>query len=178
MPSSYVQNTRNSGGGNGLIIATKIAASASESAPSFANATQVIAAVYRSTAGKVLVASSGSVGSANSLSVIYPQISFSGSNIAEKWHAGIAGHRSNDTNLETAPTGMTNRISQVGASAGHLVLHDSNAHQTSWGGETASLSGTSNIWRSAVIEILELDVEYPTGGGIYNPFRPPVFGGG
>jgi hypothetical protein len=179
LPSGYVQNTRNSGSGNGQIIATRIASSSSESTPSIADATQVIIAIYRSTTGKVILASSGSVSSSSSTTVIYSTVSFSGSNITDKWHVGMAGHKSIDTSLQTAPTGMTNRASQVGGSEGHLVLHDTNANQATWNQQSVSVGGTSNIWRSAIIEVLELDATYPSGGGtpsIINPFTQQVIG--
>jgi hypothetical protein len=170
------------GGGtnlNFIALVSKIATSSSEVSGTWAGATQMIAVVFRSSKILTLGNSNLTFGNAGVGNIIrYPAIG-AGSEITDKWHVGVAGHRSNDTDIEVAPSGMTNRVSIAGGSAGELVWHDTNANSASWPTTDYTLTaGTTAAYRSITCELRETNLDVASGGGIYNPFRPPVFGGG
>jgi hypothetical protein len=114
-------------------VGWKIATSASESIPTWTNATSVICHVYRGTHQTAPIGgwqgySSGEAGGTNTVN--YRTITMS-DNSGASWVAGFAGHRSNTTGLETAPTGMINR-SNVQDSTDEAAGHDTNGGVTSW----------------------------------------------
>jgi hypothetical protein len=83
---------------------------------------------------------------------------------------------SNALAVDTPPSGMTSRTSLAGTSDGELLICDTNEDIASWPFTLVAL-GASNGWLSNVIELWDSGIEKAGGGGIYNPFRPPVFGG-
>lgn len=81
------------------------------------------------------------------------------------WVVGFAGHRSIDVALETPPTGMTNRSTDVTGGAHEGAAHDTNGGVSAWTLQTVTGGGTSSGYRVAVLEI-KADAG---GGGISRP---------
>jgi len=98
----------------------KIAASGSETVGTWTNATSVIAAVYRGTDG---VGGSAITGGSSTV-LTFPAVTMLVTN-GTSWVVGGVGHRSTNVAIETAPSGMTNRIS-VADATDEAALHDTN----------------------------------------------------
>lgn len=97
----------------------------------------------------------GSTGAASS-TVTYPALSLTVTD-GTSWVVAFAGHRSVNTSLQTAPSGLTNRINMLDATD-HVVVHD--GARSSWSATDVSVGGTSSGWRAATIELVAA-----TGGG-------------
>jgi hypothetical protein len=164
--TGWLLKTSDSSGANALLVAFKIANSNSETAGTWTNATQIGAAVYRS--DKILQLCRFSVFGATVGSggnVTYSAIS-PGTDVSDKWHIAVVGHRAIDTDIEVAPGAMTNRTNVVGASAGELAIHDTNGNSASWSATSYTLtSGTSTNVRTAVLELVESVYPVSSGGG-------------
>lgn len=152
-----------------LEVVVKLAASASETSGTWTNATHMAVAVYRSdkilSAGNATRTSSTSVGAGGN--VRYGAIS-APSNITNKWHIGVIGHRSNDTDINTAPSGMTNRASAAGGSSGEIAFHDTNGN-SSWTSNVdyTLTTGTASAYQCITLELCETiyDISGGMGGG-------------
>lgn len=133
------------------VLASKIAASASESVGTFANATSVVVQVYRPKAGYALAA--GAIGSqgGTASSITYPAITLQDVG-GVSWAAAFGGHRSTNTALETAPAGMTQRATVVDATD-EAAGFDTNGGVTAWSAQSVALGGTASGWRASVAEI-------------------------
>ena len=83
----------------------------------------------------------------------------------DSWFIGTAGHRSNDTDIEVAPAGMTNRTSIAGGSAGELAVHDTNGTSVAWSATNYVLTaGTASSYRSIAAQIVEYEGPAASGG--------------
>jgi hypothetical protein len=78
--------------------------------------------------------------------------------LRNSWVVGVGGIRTIDTDINTPPAGMVNRVSRVGASAGHLVMHDTDGEVASWATTNVTITGTTTSWRSQTIILLETNV--------------------
>jgi hypothetical protein len=158
--------------GNAIFIATKTAQSSVETFGTWTNATHVICAVYRSTIGKMLevnnfASGGGTAGSGGNIA--YSVINLN-SEITDKWFVAGAGHRSNNTDIEVQPSGMTNRSSVTGLSTGELAWHDTDGNTASWSLTNYTLTaGTSSGYRSIVAELVETAVVYGSSSGVRLP---------
>jgi hypothetical protein len=86
-------------------VASKFATTDSETTGTFTNSTSVVFQVWRN---------AGAIGTPVGLdgtatTVTYPALTLRNT-AGNSWVAGFAGHRSVDTSLQTAPTGMSNRV--------------------------------------------------------------------
>jgi hypothetical protein len=134
-----------------LRAAYKIAASGSEVSGTWTNATNLIVVVYRG------VHNAAPIGTVNtdfdaSTAVRFNTLAAFAIGDGSSWVLGAAGHRSVDTSLENAPTGMSNVTGRVDAVC-EIALHDTNAGVSSWPTRSVSVGGTSSGWRSVTIEI-------------------------
>ncbi len=138
-----------SGSTNSMRVAFKLAATTSETTGTFTNATSVAVAVYRGAAkvGGIAFASGSST------TVSYPAISAMIRTDNTSWIVGAAGHRSVDTNLQNAPTGMTFRNGAVDATD-EIAIHDTAGTVSSWSNQNVSVSGTSSGWMGVTIELV------------------------
>lgn len=152
------QDIASSGGNtNSARIAYKIATGTSEDTGTWANATKVIAEVYRTSllgSGYSLAPGAFAAGGATSTTVNYPALALQDAS-GSSWVTGDAGHRSVDTNVQNAPAGMTNRQATNNTTA-EAASHDTNGGVTSWPSTNVSVGGTSSGWRSYVLEIKEV----------------------
>jgi len=73
-------------------------------------------------------------------------------------------------------TGFTSRQASVFSNAAcHVSDSNSLVNEAAAYNNTMSAAVRNHSW---AFEILETGFDLASGGGIYNPFRPPVFGGG
>jgi len=140
----------------------------------FTNATRLAAAVYRSSGGNCVLprrSSNQQTGAAGSGgTVTYPVINAIAS-LTECWQVGIMTHRSNDVDIQNAPSGMVNRVASSGGT-GKIAIHDTNSTSLSWASTNYTLTaGTSAQWRSCVVEVAEFDYA-PASGGSSRPSSP------
>ena len=132
-------------------IGYKLASSSSEVSGTWANASSVVCAVYRGV-NRATPIGGNSTSAAASTNVTYNTVTMANST-GSSWVVGVAGHRAVNTNLQNAPTGMTNRINVVDA-ADEASLHDTNGGVTSWAATSVAVAGTSAGWRSFTVELL------------------------
>lgn len=151
----------------------RTAQASGESSGTFANADLLAACVYRSSSNILCACNTwqvaATIGSGGSIA--YTQ-SYTTSQTSNKWFGGLITNRVNDSNCETAPTGMTNRTSITGASANEIAMHDTNGNSSSWASTNVTLtSGTSTRVVASTFEIIETAQSLTVGGtGTYNPF--------
>ena len=122
----------------------------------FTNATELICLVYR---GATVGASAGGSGSATT-SIAYPALTLQRTNNTS-WVVGVAGHRT-ATNVELAPTGMTNRTSIGTEAAGH----DTNGTVSSWTQQTVTVNASS-AYRSWTVELRDKTIVLTAGQGTH-----------
>jgi hypothetical protein len=78
--------------------------------------------------------------------------------IRNSWVVGVGGIRTIDTDINTPPVDMVNRVSRVGATNGHLVMHDTNGEVASRSSGDLTLTGTAAGWGSFVFHIFETNI--------------------
>lgn len=141
------------GGANtcSMVLVAKRATSTSEGFGTFTNATSCIGVVVRGARAVGFIGGSAEDG-ASSNNPNFPTVSMSvadGSSLV----LGFIGHRSTNTTITNAPTGMTNRNS-VSDATDQMAVHDTNGGVSSWSGTTVSIGGTASGYRSITVEIL------------------------
>lgn len=145
---------------NGARLHAKIATSASETVGTWSNATSVIVVVYRAT-GIIGIGASAQLGGTSTI------IPYAGLTLVNTDNTSgvvaFAGHRSPDTNLQIAPTGMSNFMSNTDATD-KVVAHQTNGLVSSWSATSVDVGGTSIGYRTIVVEITE--TPRPNGKGI------------
>ena len=167
VPTGWSANTSRGGSSSSIILASRIAASSAETSGTWTNATQLGCWVLRGSVGllslgNVVNNTAGGIGSGGNINYAALLVA---STTANQWILAAAGHRSIDTDLETAPSGLTFRAGVVGASAGELALHDSNGNLDTWASTNYTLTaGTSSAYSSAVCQVCESNY-LPAGGG-------------
>lgn len=124
-----------------------VATGSTTTSGTWTNATELICLVYRGT--RVVGASAG--GGAASTSIAYPALTLQRTDNSS-WVVGVAGHRS-ATNVQVAPTGMTNRVFTGTEAAGH----DTNGTVSSWSQQTVTVDANSG-WRSWTVELRDATV--------------------
>lgn len=144
---------------NGAAIAYKFATSTSEATGTWTSATRLDVGVWR---GFSSCAAHFSVDGAASTTVNYKTVT---SFASGSWAIAFSAHRSVNTTLENAPTGMTNRYSDVNATD-EGAIHDTNGTVSSWSDTSVSVGGTSSGWRSHVIEAVPGAVNTTLAAGV------------
>ena len=166
-PSGWTAVALTAGGTNWLGIFKMLASSASEVSGTWTNATHIASGVYYSSTGKVVTVgiAAGGGGTAGSGGSINYQ-GTGGTVMTEMWVVAAAGHVSADTDINVAPTALTNYVAQVGGSTGEIALHDSNGTLTTFAFRSKTLSaGTSGVYRTLTAELVETNFVIPSGGG-------------
>lgn len=149
-----------------MAIAAKIATSSAELSGTWLGATQIIAAVYRHSTNYLAI---GQVQSANAGSSTINYGGFSqASNITDRWAVAFAGTILNTTDIETAPTGLTNITSIAGSSTGELVLHDSGAN-IAWTTNRTVTINTNTQHGENVFEVVDSGVSKTATGMLIHP---------
>lgn len=124
-----------------------VATGSTTTSGTWTNATEMVCLVYRG----VKVIGANAVLGGNSNIIAYPALTLQRTDNSS-WVVGVAGHRS-ATNVEVAPTGMTNRASTGTEAAGH----DTNGTVSSWSQQTVTVSASSG-WRSWTVELRDATV--------------------
>lgn len=160
LPAGWV-NLGNPAGANtcSMRLAYRIATNGSTTSGTWTNATSVVCLVYRGVnqdfpIGDVAAASGSST------SVSYPALTMVNTG-GSSWVAGFSGHRSTNTSLENAPTGMTNRAN-VNDATDEASGHDTNGGVASWSAQNVSVGGTSSGWQARTVEIVPAEFDPPT----------------
>ena len=133
-----------------------VATATNTTSGTWTNATELICLVYR---GASIGASAGGSGAATT-SIAYPALTLQRTDNSS-WVVGVAGHRT-ATNVEVAPTGMTNRASSGTEAAGH----DTNGTVTSWSQQTVTVNASS-AFRSWTVELRDKTVTLTADKGAY-----------
>jgi hypothetical protein len=156
--------TSSSSNSNHIRVLCKVAANGSETFGTWTNATQVACVVYRSDASLLLWTASTNSGGGTTTSVTYNTVTAREIHNSSAFFVGAVGLRLNDSDGDTAPSGMTNIVNIAGVSDGELAVHDTNAEVSNWSATTFTASG-SVVHRTAVVSVLETMHPVPTGGG-------------
>jgi len=177
LPSGWT-NIANANGANSnsARLAYKIATTTSETATGFTSATSLILHVYRN------VDQSSPIGGNNfdtgsSTTISYPALTMSVSN-GTSLVAGFSGHRSTNTAIETAPSGMVNRTS-VSDATDQAAGFDTNLGVTSWSAQTASVGGSSSGWFARTVEIKQKTaaIVFPSSPTLWQTFKNYIWDG-
>jgi hypothetical protein len=118
-----------------------VATATNTTSGTWTGATELICLVYRGAS----VGASASAGT-NSSTITYPALTLQRTD-GSSWVVGVAGHRT-ATNVELAPTGMTNRAFSGTEAAGH----DTGGTVTSWSQQTVTVNAASGH-RSWTVEL-------------------------
>jgi hypothetical protein len=135
---------------NSSRLAYRVASSSGTTSGTWTYATELVVQVYRGQSSSTPFGAQGSTGGLGT-SVSYPEISLNKTN-GTSWVAGFAGHRSTNTTIEIAPSGMINRTSII--NLGEVVGHDTGGGVSSWNVQNVSVGGTSSGWRARTLEII------------------------
>ena len=135
-------------------VGYKIAAHDHEDSGEWTNATSLICHVYRGVDQTTPLGGSSTYGhnDTGDNTIEYRAVTMTVTD-GTSWLAGFVGHAAVNTNIQTAPTGMTNRSNVVDATD-EAAGHDTNSGKTSWSRQTVSAGGTDSGWCSVVVEIL------------------------
>lgn len=142
----------------------KIADSSSEVTGTFTNATSLVLHVYRPKSGYTLSFGAAASATAASTTITIPALSLENPD-GTSWSVAFAGHRSTNTSLETAPTGLTAR-SNVQDATDEAAGYDTNGGVSSWSQVTRNVGGTSSGWFGCAVELR-------VTGGAPEPTRLP-----
>lgn len=134
-----------------------IATASNTTSGTWTSATEVLCLIYR---GTKAIGSSGSANGINNV-ITYPARTLNRAN-GTSWVVGVAGHR-NASNVEQAPTGMTNRV----ATGTEIAGHDTNGPVSSWISQTVTVN-TSLGWRSTTVELRDASLVLDGDTGNYS----------
>ncbi len=133
------------------VMGYKVASSSGTTSGTWSGATLLAANVYRGQKATNPIGDKNNLGQAVA-TITYPALpGLVTTNTS--WVVGFAGHRSVDTNIQNAPTGMVNRTNLVGGAA-EISSHDTAGTVSSWGAPFYSSGGTVSGWRTRTVEIL------------------------
>jgi hypothetical protein len=163
IPSGWRFKGSRNGTTSNIRLYEKVAENSSETFGTWTNATQVAAVVYRSDASKLLTSTGYAVSSGTSTAINYTSLSNSLLGEVSSFVLGAAGVKSNSSNAEGAPSGMTNIVNVAGTTDGELTVHDTNAEVSNWS-TTSFTASTSEVFASLTIGIQETQHVVPTGG--------------
>jgi hypothetical protein len=134
-----------------------VATATTTTSGTWTNATEIICLVYR---GAKLVGVNGAANGASTI-ISYPALTLQRTE-GSSWVVGCAGHRT-ATNVELAPTGMTNRTFIGTEAAGH----DTNGGVSSWVLRTVTVNANSG-WRGVTVELRDATVVLTADAGSFN----------
>lgn len=154
LPSGWISINTSGNNNNSSRLAYRIATGAGTASGTWTDATHISATVYRAGTGNINIGADATTGG-NGSTLTYSALTLQDTS-GSSWVAGFGGHRQ-ATNVETAPTGMTNRTSTA-TTGGESAAHDTDGGVASWSSQTVSVSpssGGTQGWRTAVVEIRE-----------------------
>lgn len=142
----------------GSILAYKIATATNDTSGTWTSGTNMIISVYTGTNTTTPIGGNA-VATNVGTTVSYPALTMTNSS-GSSWVAGIGTHRSTNTTINVAPTGMVNRGSST--VAGTVSGNDTNGGVSSWSLTTESVGGTSSGWGCYTVELLQASSVTPT----------------
>lgn len=152
--SGYLSQLTKSGTTCSARVGWKIATATNDASGTWSNASQIVCHVYRASdflsGGSVRVGASASSSSTTN-TVNYPALTMVHSD-GTSWVAGFAGVNNTTQTVNTAPSGMTNESSAVGASTS-IAGQDTNGSVSSWSSTNATTTGTAGDSVSCTLEI-------------------------
>jgi hypothetical protein len=158
LPAGWTNINNTSSTSNSSRLAYKICKNTSETSGTWTNATSTIVHVYRGARFEGPIGGSG-IASGTTGNVSYNTVSMTDTGNTS-WVAGFAGHRSVDTSLQTAPSGMTNRSNVVDATD-EAAGHDTNGTVSSWSSTSVTQGGTASGWNAITAEIRRATTSEP-----------------
>lgn len=157
--STYTSGNSAGGGGSskhwGYSIGYATAASSTQNSGSWTGATNVIMHVYRGayTGGLPFGGVNNNLSTTNTNTVDYPPVTLNVTN-GSSWFIAFSLRNSGDSNITTAPTGMTNRSSDP-TSSPLVAGFDSNGSTASnWSDQVVSGFSVTSVYESFVLELL------------------------
>jgi len=128
--------------------------STAETSGTWTNASGLVCIVYRGAISSATPFGTLSAGSGSTNTINYAARALAASGVVgSSWFIAFAGHGSQDTTIETAPTGMTALTNAAGASV-EVAGFDTNGLATgNWPSTNVSITGTATNWQTIVIEI-------------------------
>ena len=169
VPSGWITQVATGASEVSNAIAWKMAKSSSETSGTFANASVLQCAVYRASAGILVVSSAAGVQAATSATINYANVVNGLSyrpGVLDNWYIGAAIQLNSTNSLETPPTGMANVMVDSSAGVWKAAYHDTNASQlSSWSATNVGPLATSAAYISRVIQLFEFDGPAFGGGG-------------
>jgi hypothetical protein len=151
VPSGWTLVTSVGNNTNFLGAYWRRATSSSETSGTWTNATHLACWVGRST--NYLIPGTAIIANGTNTTIPYSALTANNLGGATSVLIGAAGVRTNNTDAETAPSGMTNRTFVTGASTGELTVHDTGSAVSSWTLTNVVASGAVNGRASCVIEV-------------------------
>lgn len=154
-----------------MILAWKIAASSGETSGTWTNANLLTCAVYRHSTN-VIVMGRGN-GSNNVATVTVPYVALSQNTTsnntpnlqgASELVVGVVLTAENTGDGAAAPSGMTNRTTFAGASAGYIAIHDTTTTVTSFPATNVTAAGSVNSV-TITAELFDTGVSRASSGG-------------
>jgi hypothetical protein len=178
VPAGWVAVSSVGQTGISLVVACRYAQSASEPNPSFTNAALLSCAVYRASSGLIKFSPGVSQTGATSPTINFAALQNYKTGVLANWYVAAVTQANAANSLETPPTGMQNRNfdSTTGLKA---AMHDTNGNQLSnWANTNVGPLVNSASYRSAVIQIFEVEYTFPSGGagGSYSPIDNILIG--
>lgn len=133
----------------------RIAQTLGETSGTWTNATDLVCVIYRGISQSnpnALTRVIGSNGTTNTVTYGAAQLATPGQG-GHEWFLAFAGHRSADTTLETAPSGMTLIAnSNIVGSSSEACAFDTNSVATAdWPSTNVTITGTASGWVTLVV---------------------------
>jgi len=154
-----------------MIFAWKVATSSSETSGTWTNANLLTCAVYRHATNVIVISGANGNNGVATTTVNYPSLAAYTTN-------------NNPTNLQgpseliigvvmtseitgdgtAAPSGMTNRTTFAGASAGYIAIHDTTTATAQWNSTNVTAAGAVN-YLTILAELLDVGLSRASSGG-------------
>ena len=141
----------------------KVASSGVETSGTWTNAEFIACAVYRDNLNYLLPGENSSGGGAATTTIAYNALTTSMR--GTHYVAGFVAGSVNNSDINTAPTGMMTRGSLAGASVAEIAVHDTNGNVSSWA-TTNYTASVSQTFHSYVVELWDTGIAKSSGSGL------------
>lgn len=152
LPAGWIEIRQGVGSGTAAILAYRIATAPGTAFGTWTNAESVEVAVYRNfDTSTVPPIGIFDMDAGSTAAMTYAALALTRANNTS-WVAGFAGIGLQTSDIQTPPTGMTNRANAA-SGATKIAGHDTNGAVNVWALQTVTLNGAAP-WRSITVEIL------------------------
>jgi hypothetical protein len=171
VPDGWYRATVRSAGSQCSIFAFKTATSSSEASGTWTNADALACCVYRDNSNFISVGGIVHTSINSSTAVVYsalviPGLASTSVNTMRSSSSivvGCVGITANNSNVQTAPSGMTNRTSVTGSGARQIAVHDTSSEVANWASTTFTQSQSTN-GHVHVVELFDSGAPKSSGG--------------